>query len=91
MTMDDPYTSSFYDADHNLLPEPKYTLTELETMLADAKAKLRLLSQAEIDTNNSYNNDLQLSLARFNLCSYIENLEWKIDLKNFYAKNCFSD
>ena len=32
-----------------------------------------------------------LGIARFNLCSFIENLEWKIDLKLFYAKSCLSD
>ena len=32
-----------------------------------------------------------IGIARFNLCSFIENLERKIDLKLFYAKSRPSD
>lgn len=71
-------TDSFYDADNNLYPEPPYTMDELEKMIADAVNKLKMLPE---------NGDFNIGLVRFNLCSYIENLEWKIDLKLLHMEN----
>ena len=81
--------SVFYDQSGNLYPEPKETLKELEAKLEEACEKLKLLPKPKQACEYSDDNDLffDLGLARFNLCSFIENLEWKIDLKLFYAKS----
>lgn len=83
--------SVFYDQSGNLYPEPKETLKELEAKLEEACEKLKSLpkSKPASEYSNDDDDDLffDLGLARFNLCSFIENLEWKIDLKLFYAKS----
>ena len=86
--------SAFYGQGGNLYPEPKETLEELETKLKEACEKLKSLQKPKSASEYSDDDDdifFDLGMARFNLCSYIENLEWKIDLKLFYAKSCLSD
>ena len=86
--------SVFYDQSGNLYPEPKETLEDLETKLNDACEKLKSLPKPKPASEYSDDDDdifFDLGLAWFNLCNYIENLEWKIDLKLFYAKSCLSD
>ena len=87
--------SVFYDHRGNLYPEPKETLKELEAKLEEACEKLNSLPKPKQACEYSDDNDddlfFDLGLARFNLCSFIENLEWKIDLKLFYAKSCSLD
>ena len=83
--------SVFYDLSGKLYPEPKETLKELEAKLKEACEKLKSLPEPkqaceysdDNDNDNDNDDDLffDLGLARFNLCSFIENLEWKIDLK----------
>ena len=87
--------SVFYDQSGNLYPEPKETLEDLETKLNDASEKLKTLQKPKSASEYTDDDDddlfFDLGIARFNLCSFIENLEWKIDLKLFYAKSCLSD
>lgn len=86
--------SAFYGQGGNLYPEPKETLEELETKLKEACEKLKSLPKPKPAIKYSDDDDdifFDLGMARFNLCSYIENLEWKIDLKLFYAKSRLSD
>ena len=87
--------SVFYDQGGYLYPEPKETLEELEAKFNDACEKLKALQKPKSasEYTDDDDNDLffDLGIARFNLCSFIENLEWKIDLKLFYAKSCLSD
>lgn len=87
--------SVFYDQSGNLYPEPKETLEDLETKLNDACEKLKALPKPKpvSEYSDDADDDLffDLGIARFNLCSFIENLEWKIDLKLFYAQSCLSD
>lgn len=84
--------SVFYDQSGNLYLEPKETLKELEAKLEEACEKLKSLPESKpaSEYSNGDDDDLffDLGLARFNLCSFIENLEWKIDLKLFYAESC---
>ena len=88
-------SSSFYDKDMNLYPEPKESLEELEAKFNDACEKLKALPKpkpaCEYSDDDADDLFFDLGIARFNLCSFIENLEWKIDLKLFYAKSCLSD
>ena len=87
--------SVFYDQSGNLYPEPKETLKELEAKLEEACEKLKSLPESKPASEYSNDDDddlfFDLGMARFNLCSFIENLEWKIDLKLFYAESCLSD
>ena len=86
--------SVFYDQSGNLYPEPKETLEDLETKLNDASEKLKVLQKPKLASEYTDDDDdlfFDLGVARFNLCSFIENLEWKIDLKLFYTKSCLSD
>ena len=87
--------SVFYDQSGNLYPEPKETLEDLETKLNDASEKLKALPNPKpvSEYSDDADDDLffHLGIARFNLCSFLENLEWKIDLKLFYAQSCLSD
>ena len=85
--------SSFYDGEKKLNPEPKETLEELETKLIVACEKLNSLPKTKPASEYSDDEDifLDLSVAKFNLCNFIENLEWKIDLKLFYAESFLSD
>jgi hypothetical protein len=86
--------SAIYDQSGNLYPEPKETLEDLETKLNDASEKLKAFQKPKSASEYTDDDDdifFDFGMARFNLCSYIENLEWKVDLKLFYAKSCFSD
>ena len=86
--------SAFYDQSGNLYPEPKETIEELEARLKEACEKLKSLPKPKPSIEYTDGDDdilFDLGMARFNLCSYIENLEWKVDLKLFYAKSCLSD
>ena len=86
--------SVFYDQSGNLYPEPKETVEELEAKLKEACEKLKSLPKPKPASEYSDDDDdifFDLGMAWFNLCNYIENLEWKIDLKLFYAKSCLSD
>ena len=76
--------SSFYNSEGHIYPEPKETLEDLEALLAETTQKLKSLPP--LKPASEYSNDeddlfLDLGMARFNLCSLIKNLEWKIDLK----------
>ena len=88
-------SSSFYDKDMNLYPEPKESLEGLEVKLKEACEKLKSLPNPKPASEYSDDADddlfFDIGIARFNLCSFIENLEWKVDLKLFYAKSCLSD
>ena len=74
---------------------PKETLEDLETKLNDASEKLKALQKPKSVSEYTDDDDddlfFDLGIARFNLCSFIENLEWKIDLKLFYANSSLSD
>ena len=86
--------SAFYGHGGNLYPEPKETIEELDDELKEACEKLKSLPKPKPAIKYSDDDDdifFDLGMARFNLCSYIENLEWKVDLKLFYAKSCLSD
>ena len=86
--------SVFYNQSGDLYPEPKETVEELEAKLKEACEKLKSLPKAKPAIEYTDDDDdilFDLGMARFNLCSYIENLEWKIDLKLFYAKSRLSD
>ena len=88
-------SSSFYDKDMNLYPEAKESLEELEVKLKEVCEKLKSLPNpkpvSEYSDDDADDLFFDIGIARFNLCSFIENLEWKIDLKLFYAKSCLSD
>ncbi len=79
--------SVFYDQSGNPYPEPKETLEELEAQYNEACEKLKALPKPKPACEYSDDDDdgqfFDLGIARFNLCSFIENLEWKIDLKLF--------
>ena len=86
--------SVFYNQSGDLYPEPKETLEELEAKLKEACEKMKSLPKpkpASVYCDDDDDIFFDLGMARFNLCSFIENLEWKIDLKLFYAKSCLSD
>ena len=86
--------SVFYNQSGDLYPEPKETVEELEAKLKEACEKFKSLPKPKPAIEYTDDDDdmlFDLGMARFNLCSYIENLEWKIDLKLFYAKSCLSD
>lgn len=86
--------SAFYDQSGNLYPEPKETIEELEARLKEACEKLKSLPIPKPAIEYTDDDDdifFDLGMARLNLCSCIENLEWKVDLKLFYAKSCLSD
>ena len=86
--------SAIYDQSGNLYPEPKETLEELEVKLNESCEQLKSLPKPKPASEYSDDDDdlfFDLGIAWFNLCSFIENLEWKIDLKLFYAKSCLSD
>ena len=86
--------SVFYNQSGDLYPEPKETVEELEAKLKEACETLKSLPKPKPAIEYSDDDDdifFDLGMARFNLCSYIENLEWKIDLKLFYAKSRLSD
>lgn len=76
--------SRFYNSEGHIYPEPKETLEDLEALLAEATQKLKSLPPSKPASEYSDDDDdllLDHGMARFNLCSLIENLEWKIDLK----------
>ena len=82
--------SIFYDQCGNLYPEPKDALEDLEAKLKEACEKLKSIQKPKSASEYSDDDDdifFDLGMARFNLCSYIENLEWKVDLKLLYTQN----
>ena len=82
--------SVFYNQSGDLYPEPKETVEELEAKLKEACEKLKSLPKAKPAIEYTDDDDdilFDLGMARFNLCSYIENLELKIDLKLLYTIN----
>ena len=86
--------SVFYNQSGDLYPEPKETVEELQAKLKEAFEKLKSLPKPKPAIEYSDDDDdifFDLGMARLNLCSYIETLEWKVDLKLFYAKSCLSD
>ena len=87
--------SVFYDQSGNLYPEPKETVEDLEAKLNDSSEKLKTLPKPKPASEYTDDDDddlfFDIGIARFNLCSFIENLERKIDLKLFYAKSRPSD
>ena len=76
-------TDSFYDASDNLYTEPGESLDKLELKLAEAVEKLKSIK----NVNNIEKDSLNIAVLQHNLCSYIETLEWKIDLKLLYLEN----
>ena len=81
--------SAFYNQSGDLYLEPKETLEELEAKLKEACEKLKSLPKPKPAIEYTDDDDdifFDLGMARFNLCSCIENLEGKVDLKLFYAK-----
>lgn len=88
--------SSFYDSDGNLYPEPKESLLKLEDNLNEACEKLKSLPKSKpageyLDDDDDASLFFDLGIAKFNLCNFIENLEWKIDLKLIYSNSCSSN
>ena len=76
-------------------PSVFYDLEEVEAKFNDACEKLKALPKPKPACEYSDDDDddlfFDIGIARFNLCSFIENLERKIDLKLFYAKSRPSD
>lgn len=79
--------SSFYDTNGHIYPEPKESIPELETKLKEACEKLKSLPNTSREYSDKDDMSFNYGMARFNLCSFIENLEWKIDLKLIYANS----
>lgn len=82
--------SSFYDAEGHLYPEPIESLDILEAKHAEVCKKLESLPLSKPACEYSADDDdmlFDLGMARFNLCSLIENLEWKVDLKLLHSMN----
>lgn len=73
-------SSIFYDKDGNLFPNPTQTLEELEMKHQEVITKYYKIDSIHLLNNNEYDM-FDIELLRFNLCNFIENLEWKIDLK----------
>ena len=73
-------SSIFYDKDGNLFPNPTQTLEELEMKHQEVITKYYKIDSIHLLDNNEYDM-FDIELLRFNLCNFIENLEWKIDLK----------
>ena len=83
--------SSFYDAEGHLYPEPIESLDILEAKHAEVCKKLESLPLSKPACEYSADDDdmlFDLGMARFNLCSLIENLEWKVDLKLLHSNEC---
>ena len=72
--------SSFYDKNGGLFPNPTQTLEELEMKHQEVITKYYKIDSIHLLNNNEYDM-FDIELLRFNLCNFIENLEWKIDLK----------
>lgn len=86
--------SVFYNQGGDLYPEPKETIEELEAKLKEACEKLKSLPKLKPASEYSDEDDdifFDLGMAEFNLCCFIENLEWKIDLKLLYVQSRSSD
>ena len=71
-------TSIFYQKNGELFPEPTQTLEELEKIYKESIEKYHKIKSQQF--SDSYD-ILDIELLRFNLGNFIENLEWKIDLK----------
>ena len=70
--------SIFYQKNGELFPEPTQTLEELEKIYKESIEKYHKIKSQQF--SDSYD-ILDIELLRFNLGNFIENLEWKIDLK----------
>ena len=70
--------SIFYQKNGELFPEPTQTLEELEKIYKESIEKYHKIKSQQF--SDSYD-VLDIELLRFNLGNFIENLEWKIDLK----------
>ena len=70
--------SIFYQKNGELFPEPTQTLEELEKIYKESIEKYHKIKSQQF--SDSYD-ILDMELLRFNLGNFIENLEWKIDLK----------
>ena len=70
--------SIFYQKNGELFPEPTQTLEELEKIYKESIEKYHKIKSQKF--SDSYD-ILDIELLRFNLGNFIENLEWKIDLK----------
>ena len=70
--------SIFYQKNGELFPEPTQTLEELEKIYKESIEKYHKIKSKQF--SDSYD-VLDIELLRFNLGNFIENLEWKIDLK----------
>lgn len=73
----------FYDQDGKLYPEPSQTLEELENKYQEAVTKYQSIKNL-CSAKTEKHDEFDVELLRFNLGNYIENLEWKIDLKLLY-------
>lgn len=86
--------SAFYDQGGNLYPEPKESLEELKVKLKESCEKIKALPKPKPASAYSDDNEdifFDLGMASFNLSSFIENLEWKIDLKLIHSNTCSLD
>lgn len=70
--------SIFYQKNGELFPEPTQTSEELEKIYKESIEKYHKIKSQQF--SDSYDM-LDIELLRFNLGNFIENLEWKIDLK----------
>ena len=70
--------SIFYQKNGELFPEPTQTLEELEKIYKESIEKYHKIKSQQF--SDSYD-ILDIELLRFNLGNFIENIEWKIDLK----------
>ena len=64
------------------------TFRVIEMKLKEACEKLKSLQKPKSASEYSDDDDdifFDLGMARLNLCSCIENLEWKVDLKLLYT------
>ena len=83
-------SSSFYDKDGILLPEPSQTLEELEASLQEAIAKYKSIKNTSLPSGND-GEELDSALLSFNLANLIERLEWRIDLKLLHLEGDISN
>ena len=70
--------SIFYQKNGELFPEPSQALEELEKIYKESIDKYHRIKSQHFSDNYD---TLDIELIRFNLGNFIENLEWKIDLK----------
>lgn len=83
---------AFYDMNGDLYSNPNENLEELEKMYCEAVSKYKIVKkkEAELLSSNMDEDDdslLDIAFGTFNFVNYIENLEWKIDLKILHEAN----